>query len=171
LREVRRLHLLRHAKSSWDDPALGDRDRPLAPRGRRATRLIARWAGKHDVRPQLVLTSSAVRARETLHGIRPRIGEPETWIEATLYAASAETLLERVRALPDEAEEAMLVGHNPGLGDLLLLLAEPGKLRERAEAKVPTGALATLEADIASWSELEPGCARLVSFVVPRELK
>jgi Epoxide hydrolase N terminus len=86
-------------------------------------------------------------------------------------AASAEILLRRVRALPDEAEEAMLVGHNPGLGDLVLQLAEPGKLRDRAEAKVPTGALATLEADIASWSELEPGGARLVAFVVPRELK
>ena len=65
----------------------------------------------------------------------------------------------------------MVVGHNPSLGDLVLQLAEPGKLRKRAEAKVPTGALATLEVDIASWSELEPGGARLVAFVVPRELK
>jgi phosphohistidine phosphatase len=168
---VRRLHLLRHAKSSWDDPTLRDRDRPLAPRGRRATTRIARWARKHDIRPQLVVSSSALRAQETLQGVLPGLGEPEVWTEVALYAASAETLLERVRALPDEAEEAMLVGHNPGLGNLLLLLAEPGELRERAEAKVPTGALATLEADIASWSELEPGGGRLVAFVVPRELK
>jgi phosphohistidine phosphatase len=171
LREVKRLHLLRHAKSSWDDGALRDRDRPLAPRGRRATRRIASWARKHDVRPQLVVSSSAVRARETLQGVLPGLGKPEVWIEIALYAASAETLLERVHALPDEAEEAMLVGHNPGLGDLLLLLAEPGELRERAEAKVPTGALATLEADIECWADLEPGGARLVSFVVPRQLK
>jgi phosphohistidine phosphatase len=168
---VRRLHLLRHAKSSWDDPTLRDRDRPLAPRGRKATTRIARWARKHDVRPQLVVSSNAVRARETLQRVLPDLGEPEAWFEVTLYAASAETLLERVRALPDEVEEAMLVGHNPGLGQLLLLLAEPGELRERAEAKVPTGALATLEADVAHWSELEPGGARLVAFVVPRELK
>jgi phosphohistidine phosphatase len=168
---VRRLHLLRHAKSSWDDASLRDRDRPLAPRGRKATKRIARWARKHDVRPQLVVSSSAVRARETLAGVLPGLGEPEVWTEVGLYAASADTLLERVRALPDEAEEAMLVGHNPGLADLLLVLAAPGELRERAEAKVPTGALATLEADIASWPELEPGRARLVSFVVPRELK
>src|SRR5215471_15136681 len=168
---MRRLHLLRHAKSSWDDDTLRDRERPLAPRGRRATRRIARWARKHDVRPQLVVSSSAVRARQTLQGVLPGLGEPEIWIELALYAASAETLLERVHALPDEAEEAMLVGHNPGLGDLLLLLAEPGELRERAEAKVPTGALATLEADIESWADLEPGGARLVSFVVPRQLK
>ena len=168
---VRRLHLLRHAKSSWDDRALSDRDRPLAPRGRRATIRLARWARKHDVRPKLVVSSSALRARETLQGVLPGLGEPDVWIEVALYAASAETLLDRVRALPDEAEEAMLVGHNPGIADLLLLLAEPGELRERAEGKVPTGALATLEADIESWSELEPGGARLVSFVVPRELK
>ncbi len=168
---MRRLHLLRHAKSSWDDPSLRDRDRPLAPRGRKATTRIARWARKHDVRPQLVVSSSAVRARETLAGVLPGLGEPEVWTEVALYAASAEVLLARVRALPDEAAEAMLVGHNPGLQHLALELAAPGELRERAEAKFPTGALATLEADIASWSELEPGGARLVEFVVPRELK
>jgi phosphohistidine phosphatase len=169
--DVRRLHLLRHAKSSRDDPGLPDRDRPLAPRGRRATLRVARWARKHDVRPQLIVTSSAVRARETVSGVLPGLGEPEVWIEVALYAASAESLLERVRTLPDEAEEAMLVGHNPGVAKLLLLLAEPGTLRARAEAKVPTGALATLEADVESWADLEPGGARLVSFVVPRELK
>ena len=112
-----------------------------------------------------------MRARETLQGVLPGLGEPEIWIEVALYAASAETLLERVHALPDEAQEAMLVGHNPGLGGLLLLLAEPGRLRNRAEAKVPTGALATLEANIERWAELEPGGARVVSFVVPRQLK
>jgi phosphohistidine phosphatase len=168
---VRRLYLLRHAKSSWDDDVLRDRDRPLAPRGRRATRRIASWARKHNVRPKLVVSSSAVRARETLKGVLPGLGEPEVWIEITLYAASVDTLLERVRALPDDAEEAMLVGHNPGLGELLLLLAEPGKLRRRAETKVPTGALATLEADVERWVDLEPGGAQLVSFVVPRQLK
>jgi phosphohistidine phosphatase len=168
---VRRLHLLRHAKSSWDDRTVRDRDRPLAPRGRRAATKLARWARQHDVRPQLVVSSNAVRAQQTLQGVLPGLGEPEVWTEIALYGASAETLLERVRALPDEAEEAMLVGHNPGLGNLVLLLAEPGEMRERAEEKVPTGALATLEADVARWSDLEPGRARLVAFVLPRNLK
>jgi phosphohistidine phosphatase len=118
-----------------------------------------------------VVSSSAVRARETLQGVLPGLGEPEVWIEVALYAASAETLLERARALPDEVEEAMFVGHNPGLGDLVLLLAEPGELRERAETKMPTGALATLEADVERWADLEPGGARVASFVVPRQLK
>ena len=167
---MRRLHLLRHAKSSWDDPTLDDHERPLAPRGRKAAALIAGWARENDVRPELVVCSSAVRARETLERVISELGGPEVRIDEALYGAGAEELLEHVRALPDEVEEAMLVGHNPGFGNLVLLLAEPGDLRERAEEKVPTGALATLEADIARWSDLEPGGARLVAFVLPREL-
>jgi phosphohistidine phosphatase len=168
--DVRRLHLLRHAKSSWDNPTLDDYDRPLAPRGRKATKRLASWVREHDVQPQLVVSSSAVRARETLDGVLRGLPEPEISIEDALYAAGAETLLERVHALPDEVDEAMLVGHNPGVAELLLALAAPGELRERAEAKVPTGALATLEADVRRWAELESGGARLVAFVVPREL-
>jgi phosphohistidine phosphatase len=167
---MRRLHLLRHAKSSWDDPTLRDRDRPLAPRGRKAAARMARWAREHNVRPPLVLCSDARRARETLDGVMPGLDTPEVSIEDGLYAASGATVLERLRSLPDDVDEVMLVGHNPGLRDVLLLLAEPGELRERAQAKMPTGALGTLEAELASWSELEPGCARLVAFVVPREI-
>jgi phosphohistidine phosphatase len=122
------------------------------------------------VRPQLVLCSDARRARETLEGVVPGLDTPEVRFEDGLYAASAESLLERLRSLPDDIEEVLLVGHNPGLRDVLLLLAEPGELRQRAQVKVPTGALATLEAELASWSELRPGSARLVVFVVPREL-
>ena len=130
---MKRLYLLRHAKSAWDDPALRDRDRPLAPRGRKAAKQVARWARKHDVRPQLVVCSSAVRAQETLQRVLPGLGEPTVWVEVTLYAAAAETLLARVRALPEEVDEAMLVGHNPGLMELLLLLAAPGPLRGTGE--------------------------------------
>ncbi len=93
------------------------------------------------------------------------------WIEVTLYAAGAETLLARIRTLPDEADEVMLVGHNPGLMDVLLLLAAPGELRERASVNVPAGALAELEADVVRWADVAPGEARLTEFVVPRELK
>jgi len=167
---VKRLFLLRHAKSAWDDPTLRDRDRPLAPRGRKAAKRIGRWAKKHDVRPQLVVCSNAQRARETLQRVRPGLGEPEVWIEVTLYAASAETLLDRIRALPEEVDAAMLVGHNPGLMDLVVLLAQPGRLRDRASENVPTGALATLEIDAGTWADVAPGSARLTRFVVPREL-
>jgi len=168
---VKRLFLLRHAKSAWDDPALRDRDRPLAPRGRKAAKRVARWAKKHAVSPQLVVCSSAVRAQQTLQRVLPSLGEPEVWVEVTLYAAAAETLLARIRALPDEVDEVMLVGHNPGLMEVLLLLAAPGELRERASVNVPTGALAKLEADVGRWADVAPGEARLTEFVVPRELK
>jgi phosphohistidine phosphatase len=168
---VKRLFLLRHAKSAWDDPALRDRDRPLAPRGRKAAKRVARWAKKHGVRPQLVVCSSAARAQQTLQRVLPGLGEPEVWVEVTLYAAGVETLLARIRALPDEAEDVMLVGHNPGLMELLLLLAAPGQLRERACVNVPTGALAELEADVERWADVSPGEARLTRFVVPRELR
>jgi phosphohistidine phosphatase len=167
---VKRVFLLRHAKSAWDDPSLRDRDRPLAPRGRKAAKRMGRWARKHDVRPQLVLCSSAVRARETLRRMLPGLGDPEVWVEVTLYAASGDTLLERVRALPEEVDDAMLVGHNPGLMELVLLLARPGSLRERASENVPTGALAVLDLDVQRWSEVSVGSATLDRFVVPREL-
>ena len=168
---MKRLFLLRHAKSAWDDPALRDRDRPLAPRGRKAAKRVARWAKKHAVNPQLVVCSSAVRAQQTLQRVLPALGEPEVWVEVTLYAAGAETLLARIRTLPDEVDEVMLVGHNPGLMEVLLLLAAPGKLRERAGVNVPAGALAELEADVVHWADVAPGEARLTEFVVPRELK
>jgi phosphohistidine phosphatase len=166
-----RLHLLRHAKSSWGDSTLADLERPLAPRGRKAAKRIADWAASHDVRPQVVACSSAVRARETLQRVLPGLGEPEIWTEVSLYAASAETLLARVQALPDEVEEAMLIGHNPGFQELVLLLAEQSELRDRAAAKLPTGAFATLETDVPRWAEITPGQMRLSSFVVPRDLR
>ena len=167
---MKRLYLLRHAKSAWDDPALRDRDRPLAPRGRKAAKRMARWAKKHDVRPQLVVCSNAVRARQTLQGVLPGLGDPTVWVEVTLYAARAETLLARVRALPEEVDEAMLVGHNPGLMELLLLLAVPGPLRDRARENLPTGALAQLETDVGVWADVAPGTATLTELVLPREL-
>jgi phosphohistidine phosphatase len=167
---VKRLYLLRHAKSAWDDPSLRDRDRPLAPRGRKAAKRIGRWAKKHRIRPQLVVCSTAVRAEQTLERVLPGLGEPAVWFEVTLYAAEAETLLGRVQVLPDEVDEAMLVGHNPGLMDLLLLLAGPGELRKRAAVNVPSGALAELEVDVGRWADVSPGKAMLTRFVVPREL-
>ena len=167
---MKRLYLLRHAKSAWDDPSLRDRDRPLAPRGRKAAKRVGRWAGRRGIRPQLVVCSSATRAQQTLERVLPGLGEPTVWVEATLYAAGAETLLARIRALPGEVDDAMLVGHNPGLHELLLLLAAPGPLRERADERLPTGSLAELETGVERWADVTPGTARLTELVLPREL-
>ncbi len=164
------LYVLRHAKSSWDDPALADRDRPLAPRGERAAARIATYVARERISPALVLCSPAVRARETLEAILPELrSDPELSYEAGLYGAYADGLVERLRAVPDAVPSVLLVGHNPGLHELVLLLADPATA-ERPREKFPTGALATLEFS-GSWSELAEGEARLVDYVVPRELR
>src|SRR5919198_777243 len=100
----RRLHLLRHAKSSWKDP-----DRPLARRGRRAADAIARHMRDEAIAPELVLCSTARRARETCEGIGPALGAAPVRYEPELYGASAATLLERVRSLPDDVESVLLI--------------------------------------------------------------
>ena len=152
----RSLYLLRHAKSSWDDAALDDHDRPLAGRGRRAAAAIARHMDEQGIAPELVLCSTALRARETCE----RLGLTEVRYERGLYAASAEELLERVRAIDENVGTAMLIGHNPGMEDLGFALTG-----ERME-KFPTGALAVLELE--DWSALR---ATLVAFVRPRDLE
>ena len=166
---TRRIHLLRHAKSSWDDPALGDFDRPLAPRGVKAAGRIAQWIRESDVRPELILCSSAVRARETLARVQDALGSPRIEIEDGLYAASGDSLAARLRRLSDDVGDVMLVGHNPGLADLCALLAQPSPERERVAEKLPTGALVTLETD-SHWVDLDPECAAIGHFIVPREL-
>ena len=144
------LRLLRHAKSSWEEPALEDADRPLTPRGLEATRRLARWIDEHEVRPDLVVCSPAVRARETLEPLLSALGDPEV--------------------LADTLGDVLLVGHNPGLADLSLMLGRPSALRDRVAAKLPTGALVTLEMDARQWSEVTPGTADLIDLVLPREL-
>jgi len=154
----RTVYLLRHAKSSWEHPALADIDRPLAPRGRKAAKKIARYLRDRDTRPALVLCSPAARARGTLAAI----GEGE--IRPELYGASADELLEVIRGLPDASGSVLLIGHNPGMEDLAAAFAPlPGE-------KFPTGALATFALDCERWADVAPGKAELVDYVVPREL-
>jgi phosphohistidine phosphatase len=162
-----RLWILRHAKSSWDDPALTDQERPLSPRGRRACELLRRHCAGAAVLPEVVLCSTATRARETLGALGGVLGDPEVSLEEGLYLASAHGLLTRLRSL--DAESALLVGHNPGLQELTVSLARPGDLRDRAQVKLPTGALATFTFD--TWLDLAPGTADLVALVTPRDLE
>lgn len=161
---VKRVWLLRHVKSSWNEPGLADHDRPLAPRGRKAAKRIGRWASANGVRPELVLCSTALRARATLELVSAGLGAPEAKIEAGLYHASAADLIERLHAVPADVAEVLVIGHNPALHELTCTLAPPGP-----EA-FPTGALAELRLVIDGWHDARPGCAELVQLVVPRSL-
>lgn len=170
---ARALHLLRHAKSSWDDPTLADRDRPLAPRGRRAGRAIAGWVREQGVAPDLVVCSPAARTRETLELVAagfPAGQPPRIEYEAAIYGASADGLLEVLRRLPAEGRAVMLVGHQPAIQDLALLLVAGDTGRDRLTGKLPTGALATFSIPV-PWAEVAVGCARLTAYVKPRELE
>jgi phosphohistidine phosphatase len=164
------LYLLRHAKSSWDDPSLADHDRPLAPRGKRDSKRMAAEVRRLDPRPELVLCSSSARTTATLKRIGDAVAGAEISVEDGIYAASARELLERLHRVADGVDSVLVIGHNPGLHDLALLLAAGGEELDRLRAKYPTAALASLSVARASWSGLGPGDAELVAYVVPRDL-
>jgi phosphohistidine phosphatase len=166
---VKRLLLLRHAKSSWDDPALPDHERPLTARGHRAADRIGEHLRSEVPDADLVLCSSALRTRETLQRMASAFGDPEVVVEDGLYGASDEELLGRLHGVPEGSETVALIGHNPGIWDLAIAVAGSGDDLDRMRSKFPTGALAVLEFE-GGWGDLAPGQARLVSFVTPRDL-
>lgn len=168
---MKRLYLLRHAKSSWKDAGLADRERPLAPRGRAAMELLAPHLRRERVAPELVLCSPARRAQETLETIREALsGEVSVRTEPGMYGASAADLLERLREIPGAVHSVMLIGHNPALQQLAASLAHRDSGLERIERKYPTGALATLALS-GDWRELAEGSATLVGFLRPKDLR
>ena len=162
--------LVRHAKSSWDDASLADHDRPLATRGVNALpRLRAHVAGsEHPI--ELVFCSTARRTVDTLAGFRDVL--PEQAVVETdrgVYGADADELLGRLRGVGDEVGCVMVVGHNPTMQELTLLLAgsdDPDALAQVA-AKLPTGAAVTLSFD-GAWRDLAPGAAHLDDLFTPR---
>ena len=168
---MRRVYLLRHAKSSWKDSSLADRDRPLAGRGRRAAAAIADHLKAEGIRPDLVLCSPARRTRETLERVETALGDRvEVRFEEALYGASEIELLARLRALPPEVSSVMLIGHNPGLEDLALALASTGDGLARLREKYPTGAFATIDLPADEWDAIEADTGELVAYVRPRDL-
>ena len=164
------LYLLRHAKSSWDDPTLADHERPLAARGRRDSKRIAKHLRRLGIEPELVLCSPATRTRETLEVLRPAIGTSTVMFEEELYLASSNRLIARIHLVPDSVASVLLIGHNPGLHELALALVAAGDDMERLEEKFPTAALATLAFGDA-WSRLARADATLTAYVVPKQLR
>jgi phosphohistidine phosphatase len=136
-----------------------------------AAPLIAAYIKEHHLEPSLVLCSSAVRARETLELVRPGLSaNTAIEIEPGLYGAGPEELLARMKRLPPAVDSVLLIGHNPGMQELVLMLAVPNDQLEAIRVKFPTAALALLEADVDEWSELGPGRANLDRFTTPKTL-
>jgi phosphohistidine phosphatase len=169
------LVLLRHAKSAWPDMA--DHDRPLAPRGIRAAPVMGRWLRDAGLVPDQVLCSTARRARETWQFVQEGLAAtPPVTFDGRIYDAGAANLLAVIREAPAAAGTLLLIGHNPGIGDLAVLLAAPTGAgpggagdRERMRAKFQTAAVAVLRF-AGTWHELARGQARLTAFVTPRDL-
>jgi phosphohistidine phosphatase len=167
---VHRLLLVRHAKSSWDQPDVADHDRRLAPRGRRAATALGEHLRGLAEPPDLVLCSSAARTVETLKRIRQALpADTSIEVDEALYAADADELLAHLRDVPTTVTCVLLIGHNPGIGDLAVMLAGHGDRAARAAmaAKFPTAALARLAID-QRWSDVEAGVATLDEFWTPR---
>ena len=161
------LYLLRHAKSSWDNPSVGDRERPLNNRGRRdAPRMGAALA--EFIEPRVVHVSPALRAQLTLGGLQdgwPDLQGFEHRTEESLYTFSAGDLVDWIGTQSDELPALFLIGHNPGMTDLINWICG-----ETVMANLPTAGFAWLSLAVNGWSELAPGCGRLRTRVFPKEL-
>ncbi|MBY9062984.1 histidine phosphatase family protein [Sphingomonas yunnanensis] len=170
---MKTLTLLRHAKSGWDDGVPRDLDRPLNPKGRRAAQAMGREIKAMGLEFDRVIASPAVRVRETIDELERGLGRAlaPDW-DRRLYLASAATLLDVVHEQDDAAETLLLVGHNPGLEELVLGLVPeaPGGLRDAVEEKYPTATLAELTFAVDGWSDAACGGATLTRFVRPRDI-
>lgn len=169
---MKTLFLLRHAKSDWGDASLRDFDRPLNERGWAAAKAMGREMRERDLSPDFVLVSPAVRTRETLGRVQEGFGASfEAMEERAIYLAETMTLVDLVRGAPGQSNRLMIVGHNPGMHELVLMLSEgPHELRNAVAQKYPTAALAEISFDVEDWGEVAPGTGRIRTFLKPRDL-
>ncbi|MDX2289534.1 MAG: histidine phosphatase family protein [Hyphomicrobiaceae bacterium] len=169
-----RLLLLRHAKSSWADPAMEDHERPLAKRGANAAPRMGRYITDAGLVPDVILSSDSVRTHATVALVLPELGPdpPPVLYEAGLYLASPTDILARLHRLKSDVQTAMVVGHNPGLHVLALALTGGGDADalKRLAQKFPTAALAVLTFPGKPWVNAKPGTGVLEAFVGPRDL-
>jgi phosphohistidine phosphatase len=170
---MHQLLLLRHAKSSWNDAKLADRDRPLTDRGRRAAAAMRQAMQMLHLEPDLVLVSPARRTLQTLEQLEPWDETPLQEESEALYLADAAQLLGVLCDIPETVRSVLLIGHNPGMHDLaqaLIAGTQPTDAARRLAAGYPTAALAEF-AVAGPWQRLGTGGGRLIRFITPRELE
>ena len=168
------LGLFRHAKSDWQDPRARDFDRPLNERGRKGAAIMGRHIRDHGVRWDRVVASPAIRCAETIEIAEQAAGRPIgiQW-DRRIYLASSATLADLLREQDGDPKAVLMVGHNPGLEDLIFdLVPDDGSspLRDVVEIKFPTASFAVLELAIDRWADLKDRCGKLVHLTRPRDL-
>ncbi len=164
---MRELFIMRHAKSSWDDPTLPDFERPLNGRGKEDAPLMGEHLSRLGIKPDLIVSSPAKRAKKTAKIVARKLGYPEeriVWKES-IYEASAQALLYLVCQLPDDAKRVMLVGHNPGF----TMLANT--LGDIAVDNIPTAGVVGIAFDASSWSEACRMRGHTLFFEYPKKVK
>jgi phosphohistidine phosphatase len=166
--------LLRHAKSSWTDPGLDDRERPLNPRGQKAAPAMGAFMRRESFLPDLVLCSPARRARETWKLVAEQLRTaPKVLVEEAIYDfGNGGRIVEAIRASAGDSRAVLVTGHNPSLERLAVRLAGSGddRSRRRMQEKFPTGALAVIDFEFPSWRDLGNQPGPLVTFVRPKDL-
>lgn len=170
----KRLILLRHAKSAWDNQDIADFDRPLSNRGRKAAPIVGAYLARKHYVPELVLCSSAKRASETLELVMAGWPKPPAIKKLkSLYLAMPREMLKRLQGADQEYGSVMLVGHNPGIADLANWLAHDGGpgVRAALARKFPTGAVAVIDFDVGDWREVDAETGRLVDFATPKQIE
>jgi phosphohistidine phosphatase len=170
---MRRLMLLRHAKSDWPSAGVRDRERPLNRRGRDAAPKMGAYIARAGLIPERVVCSTAKRARETcelvLDALPKRVAVTP---EDRLYNAGQDSILDVIRTTPRDAHSLLVVGHNPGVHEMALALVASGDdlARERLQEKFPTAALAVIDFAVDDWGEVKRRLGRLDRFITPRQL-
>lgn len=161
---MKTLYLLRHAKSSWDDPSQTDFERPLNQRGLKAAPLMGEFMAKNGFEPSVIVSSPAMRAKTTAQLVKDAGSfSADIIFKKSIYEASPNALRQIVAEISNEHSSAMLVGHNPGIEGFIHYLT--GQLEP-----MPTAALAVIELEIENWAEINDGCGNLLSVYRPKEL-
>jgi phosphohistidine phosphatase len=170
---MRRLMLLRHAKSDWSQAGQRDHDRDLSARGRSSAPRIGGYLADRALIPDCVLVSTARRTRETWKLVAPALPtRPKALFDERIYEALPGDILDAIRETPSSCQCLLVIGHNPGLQDMALLLIKDGSQDDldRLTEKFPTAGLAIIDVPIDDWADLRIGTGRLDSLITPRGL-
>ncbi len=164
---MKRLYILRHAKSDWSDSDLDDFDRGLKKRGKNDIKLISLWLKKHNVKPDFVISSPAKRAKKTLEVLRDILNIKNEIIkfDPNIYEANVKYLVDMLSKLDNRKKEVFLIGHNPSLNDLVEFFSDT------IITNIPTSGVIAIEFDIKNWNEIKRKKGNIIFFEYPKKLK